>query len=73
MRSQCEAAMRGIYSVVVSDNHVRFKFELARNITIVRGDSGTGITILPELFFRERGGMFFGRGKFVHLSMACTE
>ena len=47
--NMCEAAMKGIHSVVVSDKRVRFKFELTRNITIVRGDSGTGKTTLFDM------------------------
>ncbi len=38
--------MKGIQHVEVSNRDVKFKFDLYRNITIVRGDSGTGKTTL---------------------------
>ena len=38
--------MRGTYQVVVRNNRVQFKFEVSRNITIIRGDSATGKTTL---------------------------
>lgn len=41
--------MKGIQSVRVSNRDASFKFELHRNITIVRGDSGTGKTTLFEM------------------------
>ena len=41
--------MRGIISVMVENNRVRYTFELRRNITIIRGDSATGKTTLIEM------------------------
>lgn len=41
--------MKGIQSVRVSNRDASFKFELHRNITVVRGDSGTGKTTLFEM------------------------
>ena len=41
--------MKGRQSVRVASRRVDFKFELNRNITIVRGDSGTGKTTLYDL------------------------
>lgn len=38
--------MRGTHQVVVRNNRVQFKFEVSRNITIIRGDSATGKTTL---------------------------
>lgn len=38
--------MKGIHSVRVKSRRVDYQFELARNITVVRGDSGTGKTTL---------------------------
>ena len=38
--------MKGIKRVRISNRVARFDFELKRNITIVRGDSGTGKTTL---------------------------
>lgn len=41
--------MKGIQHVEVSNRKVKFKFDLYRNITIVRGDSGTGKTTLYNM------------------------
>ena len=41
--------MKGIQSVRVSNRKTDYKFELYRNITIVRGDSGTGKTTLYDM------------------------
>ena len=34
--------MKGRIEIRVSNNRARFRFTLERNITVVRGDSGTG-------------------------------
>ena len=41
--------MKGRIEIRVSNNRARFSFALERNITIVRGDSGTGKTTLYEM------------------------
>ena len=41
--------MKGSKSIQVSNNRARFRFTLNRNITIVRGDSGTGKTTLYDM------------------------
>lgn len=41
--------MRGTHQVVVRNNRVQFKFEVSRNLTILRGDSATGKTTLIEM------------------------
>lgn len=41
--------MTGSYHVMVQNNRVTFEFDIRRNITIVRGDSGTGKTVLMTL------------------------
>ncbi|WP_022760413.1 ATP-binding protein [Butyrivibrio sp. AD3002] len=41
--------MIGKYSVLVENRSVQFKFEIERNISIIRGDSGTGKTSLISL------------------------
>lgn len=41
--------MKGRHSVHVSTKHLRYDFELKRNITIIRGDSATGKTTLVDL------------------------
>lgn len=38
--------MRGTHQVIVRNNRVQFKFEVSRNITIIRGNSATGKTTL---------------------------
>ena len=45
----CEAGMKGKYTVKISDNRVKYSFELVRNITIVQGNSGTGKTTLFDM------------------------
>ena len=47
--SMCEVGMKGKYTVKVSDNRVKYNFELIRNITIVQGNSGTGKTTLFDM------------------------
>lgn len=41
--------MRGIQQIEVSNRDAKFKFDLHRNITIVRGKSGTGKTTLFDM------------------------
>ena len=41
--------MKGRIEIDVSNNRSRFRFTLERNITIVRGDSGTGKTTLYDM------------------------
>ena len=41
--------MKGTQHVEVSNRNAKFRFDLHRNITIVRGDSGTGKTILYNM------------------------
>ena len=41
--------MKGKYRIVVKNNRVHYEFEIKRNITIVRGDSGTGKTTLINM------------------------
>lgn len=41
--------MKGTYHVEVKNRDASFKFDLYRNITIVRGDSGTGKTTLHDM------------------------
>ncbi len=45
----CEVSMIGIQHVKVSNRDASFKFDLYRNITIVRGKSGTGKTTLYDM------------------------
>ncbi len=41
--------MKGKHIVKISDNRVKYNFELIRNITIVQGNSGTGKTTLFDM------------------------
>lgn len=41
--------MKGTYTVKISDNRVKYSFELVRNITVVQGKSGTGKTTLYDM------------------------
>ena len=41
--------MNGIQSVKIRDRRSQYKFELKRNITIIRGNSGTGKTTLFDM------------------------
>ncbi len=41
--------MRGKHTVKISDNRVKYDFELTRNITVVQGNSGTGKTTLFDM------------------------
>lgn len=49
--------MKGIINVTVSNNVLRYRFELRRNITIIKGDSATGKTTLVDMIreFDENG------------------
>lgn len=41
--------MKGIHSVKIADNRVKYSFDLTRNITVVQGNSGTGKTTLFDM------------------------
>ena len=41
--------MKGIHKVVVGTKHLKYEFELRRNLTIIRGDSATGKTTLVDM------------------------
>ena len=49
--------MKGKISVTVANKAIRYKFELRRNITIIKGDSATGKTTLVDMIrdFEENG------------------
>ncbi len=41
--------MKGIQHIEVSNRKVKFEFDLIRNITVIRGESGTGKTTLYNM------------------------
>ncbi len=41
--------MKGKYKVLIENNKIRYEFEIKRNITIIKGDSGTGKTSLIRM------------------------
>lgn len=49
--------MRGQHEITVRNARVQYKFTVSRNITILRGDSATGKTMLIEMIAaHQRGG-----------------
>ena len=46
--------MRGKHRVIVSTKRLKYDFELRRNLTIIRGDSATGKTILVDMIQGKR-------------------
>ena len=49
--------MKGKCRIVIENKRIRYDFEIKRNITLIRGDSATGKTILVEMVreFDENG------------------
>ena len=41
--------MRGKYRVRIQNKRLRYDFEIKRNITIIKGDSATGKTMLVDM------------------------
>lgn len=41
--------MKGSYKLIVQSAHLKYEMEISRNITILRGDSATGKTVLVEM------------------------
>ena len=41
--------MRGKYQIIIQNKRIRYNFEVKRNITIIRGNSATGKTVLVEM------------------------
>lgn len=41
--------MTGTHRVVIENRRVRYDFEVRRNITLIRGDSATGKTVLVDM------------------------
>ena len=49
--------MKGKYRIIIQNKRIRYDIEIERNITIIRGDSATGKTVLVEMIreFQENG------------------
>ncbi|MCR1842913.1 translation initiation factor 2 [Murimonas intestini] len=41
--------MTGKYRIIIQNKRIRYDFEIKRNITIIRGDSATGKTVLVDM------------------------
>lgn len=60
--------MKGKYSITVGNNVLQYKFEIQRNITIIKGDSATGKTTLVDLI-RE----YYENGEQSGVSLQCDK
>ena len=60
--------MKGKYSVVVGNNVLQYKFEIKRNITIIKGDSATGKTTLVDMI-RE----YYDNGEQSGVTLQCDK
>lgn len=49
--------MKGMHRVIIENDHVRYDFQIRRNITILQGDSATGKTSLLDILrqYSQRG------------------
>ena len=41
--------MKGKHHIVIESKHVKYEFDIRRNITIIQGDSATGKTTLVDM------------------------
>ena len=57
--------MKGKHSIIIYNNFVKYKFELDHNISVIRGDSGTGKTTLVNMI---RSYQVEGRSSGIELS-----
>ena len=60
--------MRGKYHIVVQNNRLRYELNIRRNITIIRGDSATGKTMLLNLLEQAAT---FGESSGVEVTCEC--
>lgn len=60
--------MKGKYAVTVQNNVLQYKFEIRRNITIIKGDSATGKTTLVDMI-RD----FYENGEHSGISLKCDK
>ena len=60
--------MKGTHSITVGNNVLRYKFEIRRNITIIKGDSATGKTTLVDMI-RE----YYDNGEQSGVTLQCDK
>ena len=60
--------MKGKYSITVKNNILCYRFEIRRNITIVKGDSATGKTTLIDMI-RD----YYENGEQSGVSLQCAK
>lgn len=60
--------MKGKYAITVQNNVLQYKFEIRRNITIIKGDSATGKTTLVDMI-RD----FYENGEHSGISLSCDK
>lgn len=60
--------MRGKHSITVKNNVLQYKFEIRRNITIIKGDSATGKTTLVDMI-RE----YYENGEQSGITLQCDK
>lgn len=60
--------MKGKYRIIVQNKRIKYDFEIKRNITIIRGDSATGKTILVDLI-RE----YYENGEDTGIQLNCEK
>lgn len=60
--------MKGKYRITVQNKRIKYDFEIKRNITIIRGDSATGKTVLIDLI-RE----YYENGEDSGVQLSCKK
>lgn len=60
--------MKGTYLVTVGNSALQYKFEIRRNITIIKGDSATGKTTLVEMI-----GEYYENGENSGITLNCKK
>ncbi len=58
--------MKGSYHIVIENKKIRYEFDIKRNITIFRGDSATGKTLLVDLIRS-----YYDRGSSSGVTITC--
>lgn len=60
--------MKGSYKVIVENKRIRYEFVIRRNITIIRGDSATGKTLLIDMIDR-----YYNKKSSTELKIHCDK